>query len=180
MALDPISLIGGGIGAVGSLIGAIGSARQMKKARKNLQNQRAKNQAWYDKEYNTDYTQRSDTQQVLNKTREMADANRRRARNMGVVAGATDEAVAMENEASNKMVGDTMGAINASADAYKQNIQGQYKQTEQGLDNAEYNSYVQQAGQIAQAGTEIGKAGAGIIGSIFDKAKTVVPPVKID
>ena len=53
MVLD--SLIGGGIGAVGSLIGAIGSAKQMKKARKNLQNQRAKNQTWYDKEYNTDY-----------------------------------------------------------------------------------------------------------------------------
>ena len=171
MALDPLSLIGGGISVLGSVAGAIGSAQQMKKARKDLADQRSKNQAWYDKEYNTDYTQRADAQAVLNRTKEMADANRRRARNMGVVAGATDEAVAMENEASNKMVSDTMGAINQSADAYKQNIQGQYRQAEQGLDNMEYNSHVQQAQQIAAAGAQAGQAGAGIVGSIFDKKK---------
>ena len=143
----------------------------MKKARKNLADQRSNNQAWYDKEYNTDYTQRADAQAVLNRTKEMADANRRRARNMGVVAGATDEAVAMENEASNKMVSDTMGAINQSADAYKQNIQGQFRQTEQNLDNAEYQSRIAQANQIAAAGAQAGQAGAGIVGSIFDKKK---------
>ena len=175
MGLDPLSLIGGGIGVLGSVAGAIGSAQQMKKARQNLAGQRTKNQSWYDKEYNTDYTQRADAQAVLNKTKEMADVNRRRARNMGVVAGATDEAVAMENEASNNMVSNTMGAINQSADAYKQNIQGQYRQTEQNLDNAEYQSRVAQAQQIAQAGADAGKAGAGIVGSIFDKAKAVVP-----
>ena len=163
------ALIGGGLSVLGSVAGAIGSAQQMKKARKNLADQRSKNQTWYDKEYNTDYTQRADAQAVLNKTKEMADANRRRARNMGVVAGATDEAVAMDNEASNKMVSDTMGAINQSADAYKQNVQAQFKQTEQGLDNAEYQSHVAQANQIAQAGAQAGQAGASIVGSIFDK-----------
>ena len=163
------SLIGGGLSVLGSVAGAIGSAQQMKKARQNIADQRSKNQTWYDKEYNTDYTQRADAQAVLNKTKEMADASRRRARNMGVVAGATDEAVAMDNEASNKMVSDTMGAINQSADAYKQNVQAQFKQTEQGLDNAEYQSHVAQANQIAQAGAQAGQAGASIVGSIFDK-----------
>ena len=165
------SLIGGGLSVLGSVAGAIGSAQQMKKARQKLADQRSKNQAWYDKEYNTDYTQRADAQAVLNKTKEMADANRKRARNMGVVAGATDEAIALENENSNKMISDTMSSINQSADAYKQNIQGQYRQTEQGLDNAEYQSHVQQAQQIAAAGAQAGQAGAGIVGSIFDKKK---------
>ena len=165
------SLIGGGLSVLGSVAGAIGSAQQNKKARQNLADQRSKNQAWYDREYNTDYTQRADAQAVLNKTKEMADANRRRARNMGVVAGATDEAIALENENSNKMISDTMSSINQSADAYKQNIQGQYRQAEQGLDNAEYQSHVTQAQQIAAAGAQAGQVGAGIVGSIFDKKK---------
>ena len=163
------SIIGGGIGAIGSIAGAIGSARKMKQANAQLAQNKAKNQSWYDREYNMDYTQRADAQQILNKTREMADANRRRARGMGVVAGATDEAIAMENEQSNKMVSDTMGTINAAADANKQNVQAQFKQAEAGFDQMQYNSKVQEAQQIAAAASEASKAGAGIVGSIFDK-----------
>ena len=163
------SIIGGGIGVIGSIAGAIGSARKMKQANAQLAQNKAKNQSWYDREYNMDYTQRADAQQILNKTREMADVNRRRARNMGVVAGATDEAVAMENEASNNMVSNTMGNINQSADAYKQSVQGQFRATQQQLDQQQYNNKISEAQNIANAASGVSKAGAGIVGSIFDK-----------
>ena len=163
------SLIGGGIGVLGSVVGAIGSARKMKQANSLLDAQQAKNQTWYDKEYNTDYTQRADAQAILNKTREMANENRKRARGMAVVAGATDEAVAMENEASNNMVADTMGNINQSADAYKQSVQGQFRATQQQLDQQQYNNKIAEAQNISNAASGVSKAGAGIVGSIFDK-----------
>jgi hypothetical protein len=75
----------------------------------------------------------------------------------------------LRKEYEDKMISDTMSSINQSADAYKQNIQGQYRQTEQNLDNAEYQSRIAQANQIAAAGAQAGQAGAGIVGSIFDK-----------
>ena len=83
--------------------------------------------------------------------------------------GKTDEAIAMENEASNRMVSDTMGTINAAADAHKQNIQGQFKQAEAGFDQMQYNAKVQEAQQIANAAAEVSKTGASIVGSVFDK-----------
>lgn len=163
------SLIGAGVGVLGSAVGAIGSARKMKQAGQMLNEQEAANQTWYDKEYNTDYTQRADAQAILNRTREMANENRKRARNMAVVAGATDESVAMENEASNNMVADTMGNINQSADAYKQSVQGQYRATQQQIDQQQYNNKIAEAQNISNAASGVSKAGAGIVGSIFDK-----------
>ena len=163
------SLIGGGIGVLGSVAGAIGSARKMKQAGDMLTAQQDQNQAWYDKEYNTDYTQRADAQAILNKTREMANENRKRARGMSVVAGATDESVAMENEASNDMIANTMGNINQSADAYKQSVQGQFRATQQQLDQQQYNNKIAEAQNIANAASGVSKAGAGIVGKIFDK-----------
>lgn len=167
--IDPSSLIGGGIGILSSVAGAIGSARKMKQAGNMLTAQQAQNQTWYDKEYNTDYTQRADAQAILNKTREMANENRKRARGMAVVAGATDESVAMENEASNDMVANTMGNINQSADAYKQSVQGQFRATQQQLDQQQYNNKIAEAQNIANAASGVSKAGAEIVGSIFDK-----------
>ena len=99
----------------------------------------------------------------------MANENRKRARGMAVVSGATDEAVAMENEASNNMVSDTMGNINQSADAYKQSVQGQFRATQQQLDQQQYNNKISEAQNIANAASGVSKAGAGIVGSIFDK-----------
>ena len=163
------SLIGSGIGVLGSVAGAIGSARKMKQAGNMLTAQQAKYQTWYDKEYNTDYTQRADAQAIINKTSEMANENRKRARGMAVVSGATDESVAMENEASNDMVAKTMGNINQSADAYKQSVQGQFRATQQQLDQQQYNNKIAEAQNISNAGDRVSKAGAGIVGSIFDK-----------
>ena len=163
------SLIGAGVGVLGSVAGAIGSARKMKQAGQMLNEQEAANKTWYDKEYNTDYTQRADAQAIINKTRELANENRKRARNMAVVAGATDESVAMENEASNEMVANTMGNINQAADAYKQSVQGQYRATQQQIDQQQYNNKIAEAQNISNAASGVSKAGAGIVGSIFDK-----------
>ena len=163
------SLIGAGVGVLGSVVGAIGSARKMKQAGQMLNEQETANKTWYDKEYNTDYTQRADAQAILNKTSEMANENRKRARNMAVVAGATDESVALENEASNEMVANTMGNINQAADAYKQSVQGQYRATQQQIDQQQYNNKIAEAQNIANAASGVSKAGAGIVGSIFDK-----------
>lgn len=47
-----MGLIGSAIGAVGSIFGGIKASKAMKKAKRNVEAQRQKNQDWYDRRYN--------------------------------------------------------------------------------------------------------------------------------
>ena len=60
-----MGLIGSAIGAVGSIFGGIKASKAMKKAKRNVEAQRQKNQDWYDRRYNEDATQRADAQRIL-------------------------------------------------------------------------------------------------------------------
>lgn len=163
------AIAGAGLSAVGSIVGAIASAREMRKARAQIAQQKQKNQTWYDKNYNMDYTQRADVQNVLNRTRQLANERRKRVADSAVVTGATDEAVAMENEAQNNMIADTMSNINAQADNYKNQVENQYRATDADLTQQEINTHINQAQNISNAAGQASRAGASIVGSIFDK-----------
>ena len=64
-----MGLIGSAIGAAGSIFGGISASKAMKRAKKNVEAQRQKNQDWYDRRYNEDATQRADAQRILNTDR---------------------------------------------------------------------------------------------------------------
>lgn len=65
-----MGLIGSAIGAAGSIFGGIKASKAMKKAKRNVEAQRQKNQDWYDRRYNEDATQRADAQRILTQTEE--------------------------------------------------------------------------------------------------------------
>ena len=165
------SLIGAGLSAVGGIVGGIQSAKANRQAQEQMAQQKAKNQAWYDKNYNTDYTQRSDAQAILNRTKELAQQNRQRAQASAVVTGATDESIALQNEANNKMVSDTMSQIASQADRYKQGVENQFLSTDSALAQQEQARLQQRASDGANATSTASGALAGIVGSIFDKDK---------
>lgn len=64
------SIIGGGMKAAGSIFGGISASKAIKKAKRNIEAQRQKNQDWYDRRYNEDSTQRADAQRILTQTEE--------------------------------------------------------------------------------------------------------------
>ena len=64
------SIIGAGVGAAASVFGGISASKAIRKMKANLEEQRKKNQDWYDQRYNEDATQRADAQRILTKTEE--------------------------------------------------------------------------------------------------------------
>ena len=64
------SIIGGALNIGASIFGGIKQAKAMKNVQKNLQNQMAENQNWYDRRYNEDATQRADAQRLITMTEE--------------------------------------------------------------------------------------------------------------
>lgn len=135
-------LIGGLIGGVGRIGGGIAAGvkglQSTKRIKKNIKQQMAENQAWYDRRYNEDATQRADAQRLLNLTEQSIRNRNQQAAATAVVTGGTEESVAAERAANNQVLTDVTSNIAATADARKDAIEQQYMQTKSDL-NDQYN-----------------------------------------
>lgn len=169
----PLGLaIGGGLAALGSAIyGGITSAKANNKARDLIAQQRNDNKAWYDLRMSQDYTLRTDVQAAIKRQRELLDEQYRRARATNVVAGGTDEALALQQQAANKSLSDTMTDVAAQAAAYKNNVEQQYRAQDAALNQQQVQNYQQQAAQTAQAASQGVNAGLGLVGNAIVKQK---------
>ncbi len=142
-----MGLIGSAIGAAGAIFGGVSASKAMKKAQQNVEDQRQKNQDWYDQRYNEDATQRADAQRILTQTEESIKQRNRQAAGSAAVMGGTDESVAAAKAANNQALADATSQIAAAADARKDNIEATYMQND--------NAFAEQLNQI-----EMGKAQA--------------------
>lgn len=150
-----MGLIGSAIGAAGSIFGGISASKAMKRAKKNVEAQRKKNQDWYDRRYNEDSTQRADAQRILTQTEESIKQRNKQAAGSAAVMGGTDESVAAAKAANNQALADATSQIAANAEARKDNIEATYM--------ANDNAFVEQLNQLEQGKAQaIGQAVQGV------------------
>lgn len=150
-----MGLIGSAIGAAGSIFGGISASKAMKRAKKNVETQRQKNQDWYDRRYNEDATQRADAQRILTQTEESIKQRNKQAAGSAAVMGGTDESVAAAKAANNQALADATSQIAANAEARKDNIEATYM--------ANDNAFVEQLNQLEQGKAQaIGQAVQGV------------------
>lgn len=157
--------VGGAIQLGSSIYGQVKSNQLNKQAQDELSARRAENKNWYNQKMNEDYMMRSDVQNVLRKQRELLQEQYQRARATNIVAGGTDESLALQQREANKAMGDTMADIAANASAYKDNVEQQYRAQENASSQQQQQIYANQANQIAQAASQAGSAGAGLLSS---------------
>lgn len=156
----------GGLMQLGSSIyGSVKSAQQNREALRELDARRAENKRWYEQKMNEDYTMRSDVQNVLRKQRELLQEQYQRARATNVVAGGTDESLALQQQAANEVMGDTMADIAANATAHKDAVESDYRANEAALSQQQQNIYAGQAQATSQAASQAANAGAALIGA---------------
>ena len=150
-----MGLIGSAIGAAGSIFGGISASKAMKRAKKNVEAQRQKNQDWYDRRYNEDATQRAHAQRILTQTEESIKQRNKQAAGSAAVMGGTDESVAAAKAANNQALADATSQIAANAEARKDNIEATYM--------ANDNAFVEQLNQLEQGKAQaIGQAVQGV------------------
>ena len=167
-------IIGAAAQAGTAIYGAIKSSQANKRAEAMLQNQRDENRKWYDQKMAEDYMQRSDVQNVLRKQRELLNEQYQRARATNIVAGGTDESLALQQQAANEVMGDTMADIAANASAYKDSVENQYRAQDAALNQQQIGVEQAKAQAIAQAAGQAGSAVSGLMtGAIEDKVKKV-------
>lgn len=167
-------MISGIIGAAGAVAGtalsALGGARAAREKRRELANRERENNAWYDQRYKELGVERADAQAALSAMRAASAQRMASARGTSAVMGASAGSVAAEKSAANQAMGQTIGAINASAEQYKQGIESTYLGEKRAISNARYQAAEDSAKQWAAAGSQLSSMGGSIMKSnAFDK-----------
>lgn len=159
------SIAGGALSAVGSIFGGIQASKAMKKVKRNLLEQQQENQAWYDRRYNEDATQRADAQRILAKTEESIRNRNRQAAGTQAVMGGTEESAAAAKAANNAALAEAASQIAVNGEARKDQIEDTYRQKKAQLNNALNEMEVNKANAIAKATEGVLKTGADIAGA---------------
>lgn len=162
-----IAAAGAAASLASSVIGAVGSANATREANALINTQKAKTQRWYDDQMSQDFLQKPDQQAILKKTKELLDAHYNRAEATNVVAGGTDEALAMQKAQANESVADTMTNMAAQSSAFKDSVEQQYRQQENALAQQQIAVAQGKSGQIAQAAGQGVSAGLNLMGSVI-------------
>ena len=146
-----MGLVGAALGAAGSIWGGIQASRAGQKARRQVLEQKAKNQNWYDRKYNEDPTQRADAMNLINNTEERIRQRNRGAEGTAAVMGGTNASVASEKEANAMAMAQTMGQVVAGNNARKDMIDREYNKRDAEISNQLAQIEQSRANAIAQA-----------------------------
>lgn len=158
-------IVGGALGAVGSIFGGISASKAMKRVKGNLQEQERDNQDWYDRRYNEDATQRADAQRILTKTEESIRNRNRQAAGTQAVMGGTEESVAATKAANAQALADATSQIAVNGEARKDMIEQTYQQRGAQINDALNNLETKKAQAISTAVQGVAQAGAGMAGA---------------
>lgn len=152
------TLIGAGLAVGSSLWGGYKASQAAKKANRQIANQRAANQAWFNRRYNEDYADTAAGQRLITQAKDYAKDNWKKAQGASRVGGATDESAAAAKEAGNKMVGNTISGIAAADTARKDRIDAQYRAMDNSLAQQQIAVEQNRAAQISQAASQASNA----------------------
>lgn len=165
-----MGLLGGILGGVGSAVaGIVGGNATRKAANRNaklLAEQEERSKAWYDKEYNANFLDRSDARAAINQVRELMNERYKQAEGSAAVTGATEESLARQKAAANETVADVMGNIAERADAYKSSVRANYEAQQDAITAQRMGVNNQKAQATAQAAQGVAAA-AGQLGDII-------------
>lgn len=156
--------IGVGLKAVGGILGGISASKAMKNVKNSLNEQRKRNQDWYDRRYNEDATQRAEAQAILTRTEESIRARNKQAAGTQAVMGGTEESVAATKAANNQALADATATIAVNGERRKDAIEAQYQAKDEAIEQQLNDLEQQKAHNTAQAIQGVAEAGSNIAG----------------
>lgn len=154
-------IIGAAAGAVGNVFGGISKNKMLKKQMAMVKEQQKANQDWYDRRYNEDSTQRADAQAMLTRTAEEIKNRNRAAAGSQAVMGGTEESVAATKAANAQAMADATSSIVQAGEQRKSQIESQYMEKKDQLDETMRNLQGQKQSVLDIAGGAIGGAASG-------------------
>lgn len=124
---------------------------------------------WFNKQYYSDITQRTDVQNMLRILQENQEKQAKRDEAIGAITGATTEAQLAAQESRNKSYADALAEIASNASQLKDTYLQNYMAQKMGMTNPESGILANQANQWSSAASNLFGTGASMLGSGLDK-----------
>lgn len=163
-----LGAIGLGAGLLGGVMGGVKAAKSAKDQQKAIEQQRAKNDAWYNRNYYQNYLDSSEAKAALKRVEDTMRRRNQEAQATAAVTGGTQEAVLAQQENDQKLMGDVVGNLAARGDAVKRQVDAQNQANENALMQQQVAQY--QANEAG--GSQLLSNSTSLIGSalsLFDK-----------
>lgn len=154
------SLIGGGVGLVSSIIGGAKAAKAAKQQTAMINDQAAKNDAWYNQRYYQDYMDGSEARAAIKRVENTLKKRNEQAQATAAVTGGTQESVLAQQENDQNLMSDTIDNLAARGDAQKMQVDAINQQNQQNTLNARLG----QAQLNEQGSSSLFNNGVGLIG----------------
>ena len=158
------TIVGAAIQGASAIGGAIASSQANKKMMQLIGDEEERNRKWYDLEMSKDWMQRPEAQNALRKVKELLKDQYQRTKATNVVAGGTDEALALQQQGANEVVGETGATIASQAAAHKDEVESQYQAKQSALNQQKMAVLQGKADNIAAAAGQMGQAVSGLMG----------------
>lgn len=147
-----------GAGAASLVSGIFGSRRAARKQRRLLADQKARNEAWYARNYYSDTLNSVAAQNAMKRVRDWWSKENRQARARQAISGGTPEQATAVAEVGSEAMANTVGNLAAQGEAQKRAADAQKLQMD--ADVAAQESAIEEARQ--QAGANLIENGANL------------------
>lgn len=153
--------IGIGTSLLGGIMGASKASKAAKAQQQLINDQRAKNEAWYNRNYYQNYLDSSEAKAALKRVEDTMRRRNQEAQATAAVTGGTQEAVLAQQENDQKLMGDAVGNLASRGDAIKRQVDAQNQANENALMQQQMAQY--QANEIG--GSQLLGNSGSLIGS---------------
>lgn len=164
-------MITAAIGLAGGLAsGILGASKAAKAAREQqriIAQQKAKNDAWYNRNYYQNYLDTKEAQSAIKRVEETMRRRNQDAQAQAAITGGTQESVIAQQANDQKLMGDVMEKLASRGDAMKQQVNAQY----QAMDNNIMQQQMAQKQANEAGGSDLMNNGLGMIGSALSLLK---------
>ena len=141
-----------------SIFGGAASARAQKMAMRKQEEQRLAEESSLRRQKEESYVDTKAGQNLIRQARELADRQTKKARGSQAMGGGTDAAVALQKEAGNKMIGDTIANIAARDTERQDRAEAGLRESGRHFANLQSGYEMQRGANIAQAASSLGNA----------------------
>lgn len=123
---------------------------------------------WFNKQYYSDITKRTDVQNMMKLLDENQQKQARRDEAVAAISGATTESQLAAQDSRNKSYADALAEIASNANQLKDTYLQQYQANRMSLTNPEIALRANLANQWSQASSNLFSSGASMVGSGTD------------
>ena len=146
-------------GIASSIIGGNKAAEAARKQQQAIYNQKAKDEAWYNRNYYGNYMDSKESQAALKRVEDTLRRRNQEAQAQGAVSGATPEAVVAQQANDQQLMTDVVSNLASKSDDIKRNVDAQNQANQRNTFGMEMQQY--QANE--SGGSQLLASGGGLI-----------------